>query len=313
MTDSRSGKVLAIMVLAAATILVAGAGMGSAATTWYPNDCGDQTIAYSWSCTEQTTVSSPAIATQGNVDIGNDTIIVDIKLSNIPATLTFNQEFTPDDAREHEWGVYIDMDNNPSTGSSYRVEGCEIAISLENFKFPGSTQYDDTILGGTQHNTWIFNETTRHWRYGHEIDATVNYSTNTITMTASKEWEELRDVEVTDGFYFIASYRYAADEISKDITSRSDGSNVITDPEGDVPYGFIDIIQGSLDVSQTSEPVNKGDLNSDGILTPADAAIALQLAATGAHNPAADVSGDDRVTSLDALMIMQAAAGSIEL
>jgi len=76
----------------------------------------------------------------------------------------------------------------------------------------------------------------------------------------------------------------------KDITSRSDGSNVITDPEGDVPYDFIDILQGSLDVCQTSEPVNKGDLNS-----------------------AADVSGDDRVTSLDFLMIPKAAAGHMEL
>jgi len=56
-----------------------------------------------------------------------------------------------------------------------------------------------------------------------------------------------------------------------------------------------------------------GDLNGDGILTPADAAIALRLAATGAHDPAADVSGDDRVTSLDALMILQAAAGRVEL
>jgi len=41
--------------------------------------------------------------------------------------------------------------------------------------------------------------------------------------------------------------------------------------------------------------------------------IALGLAATGAHNPAADVSGDDHVTSLDALMILQAAAGRLEL
>jgi len=56
-----------------------------------------------------------------------------------------------------------------------------------------------------------------------------------------------------------------------------------------------------------------GDLNSDGILTPADAAIALRIAASGAHNPAADVSGDGRVTSLDALMILKAAAGMIEL
>ena len=57
----------------------------------------------------------------------------------------------------------------------------------------------------------------------------------------------------------------------------------------------------------------RGDLNSDGILTPADAAIALKLAASGAHAPAADVGGDDRVTSLDALMILQAAAGAIRL
>jgi len=69
----------------------------------------------------------------------------------------------------------------------------------------------------------------------------------------------------------------------------------------------------STEFSFTTVSGIKGDLNSDGILTPADAAIALRLAASGAHNPAADVSGDDRVTSLDALMILQAAAGSIEL
>ena len=50
-----------------------------------------------------------------------------------------------------------------------------------------------------------------------------------------------------------------------------------------------------------------GDLNHDGILTPADAAIALQLAASGGWDPAADVNHDSRITSLDALMILQAA------
>jgi hypothetical protein len=38
-----------------------------------------------------------------------------------------------------------------------------------------------------------------------------------------------------------------------------------------------------------------------------DAAIDLQLAASGGWNAGADVSNDDRVTSLDALMIMQVA------
>ena len=45
----------------------------------------------------------------------------------------------------------------------------------------------------------------------------------------------------------------------------------------------------------------------------ADAAIALQLAATGGRDPAADVDDDDRITPLDALMILQAVGGVIEL
>lgn len=51
-----------------------------------------------------------------------------------------------------------------------------------------------------------------------------------------------------------------------------------------------------------------GDLNSDGVLTTADAAIALRIAVCGGYDPVADVNNDDVVTSLDALMIMQAAS-----
>ena len=57
----------------------------------------------------------------------------------------------------------------------------------------------------------------------------------------------------------------------------------------------------------------KGDLNHDGTLTPADAVISLQIAASGGCDGAADVSGDNRITSLDALMILQAAARAISL
>jgi parallel beta-helix repeat protein len=57
----------------------------------------------------------------------------------------------------------------------------------------------------------------------------------------------------------------------------------------------------------------KGDLDGDGEMTATDAAIALQLVASGRYNPAGDVSGDGQVTPLDALMIVQAAAGGIAL
>ena len=64
--------------------------------------------------------------------------------------------------------------------------------------------------------------------------------------------------------------------------------------------------------------LQKGDLNGDNPITPADAAIALAIAAGScpcepATLTAADVSGGGHVTSLDALMILQAAAGRIEL
>ena len=98
-----------------------------------------------------------------------------------------------------------------------------------------------------------------------------------------------------------------------------------TDPDGDgigndphpIPGGG-----GSIDRFPLMHPwtsPQKGDLNSDGSVTPADAAIALTIAAGGSAScdaatlAAADVSGDNRVTSLDALMILQAAAGAIEL
>ena len=55
-----------------------------------------------------------------------------------------------------------------------------------------------------------------------------------------------------------------------------------------------------------------GDVNHDGVITTADAVIALQMAVgTVPPNEEADVNSDSAVTSLDALMIQQAAAGAI--
>ena len=63
-----------------------------------------------------------------------------------------------------------------------------------------------------------------------------------------------------------------------------------------------------------NEAYQRGDLNHDNEITPADAVIALQIAVgSQPFDGAADVSGDGQVTALDALMILQAAVGAIEL
>ena len=60
-------------------------------------------------------------------------------------------------------------------------------------------------------------------------------------------------------------------------------------------------------------PSQKGDLNGDNKITPADAVIVLTIAASGGENYNADVDGDGKVTALDGLMILQAAADNIEI
>ncbi len=48
-------------------------------------------------------------------------------------------------------------------------------------------------------------------------------------------------------------------------------------------------------------------------LTPADAVIALEMAVRGGYSAEVDVNGDNKITSLDALMILQSAAEDMEL
>ena len=93
------------------------------------------------------------------------------------------------------------------------------------------------------------------------------------------------------------------------------GTDNNTDGIGDTPHpipGGTSTDRVPL-MQQWSDTPPKGDLNGDKQITPADAAIALRIAASGAHDDAADVSGDGSVTSLDALMILQAAADAIDL
>ena len=62
---------------------------------------------------------------------------------------------------------------------------------------------------------------------------------------------------------------------------------------------------GLFDFNLTLGPI-PGDVSGDGHLTTADATIVLQMTVRGEYSEVADVSEDDTVTSLDALMILQA-------
>jgi len=155
---------------------------------------------------------------------------------------------------------------------------------------------------------------------------TISYDSNVIqinSVTAGDVGTPTANINNTAGTTTIAAYVSTTTGPDSPITFANIellavGSNGETSPLTLVITTLSDADGNSVD----AEPISgvfvigtiKGDLNSDGILAPADAAIALQIAVgSRPFDDAADVNHDSRVTSLDALMILQAAAGAISL
>jgi hypothetical protein len=173
-------------------------------------------------------------------------VVLRMELINIPATLTFQQDFMPDFGCEYEWGATIDVDNNAATGDD---EGCEVLIILISNKQPGSEPYDAAIDEGTRHDTYVWDENDLVWMRAHhnEMDVAVDYASNTITMVAPKAWEELAGLNENSRFQFHA-FCQIPEGIGFDETSYTQGLGIVDDPIGDGEYDFTDIVQCSLSV-----------------------------------------------------------------
>jgi hypothetical protein len=88
--------------------------------------------------------------------------------------------------------------------------------------------------------------------YGHAIKAEIDYNTNTIMIIVREDLAELADLDITDRFRVITDY-YSPGGPSWDETSENQpGSNMVSDPEGDVGYDFIDILEGKIEYRSPS-------------------------------------------------------------
>jgi len=237
------------------------------------------------------------------------------------------------------YGIYLEsssdnrlLDNTISNNNN----GIELRSSSNNTltgNTVNSNRYDGIYLDSSSDNRLLTNTASNN-EYGIEL---YNSSDNTLTgNTASNNdygiyLDDSSDNLIYNNYWSNANNVYddgsnrwniTINNIPNIIGGPSIGGNywgdyTCTDPDGDgfgeEPYSITGGENFDYNPLCLSGASVKGDLNGDGDLTPADAAIALRLAATGVHNDAADVSGDGSVTSLDALMIIQAAAGMLEL
>jgi hypothetical protein len=187
--------------------------------------------------------------------------LITLKLKNVPESLTFYQDYVGDNILEHGWAVEIDTDDNASTGDS---NGYDIQISINNYKIPGMAPTIMPIMDATRKHTWIYTDpspTLGPGTKGHPIRAEIDSNTDTIKMIVREDFAELADLDITDRFRFTAYYQSPTGFISDNTSENLPGSNMVSDPEGDVGYDFIDILEGKIEYRS---PVPTPDIKANG-------------------------------------------------
>ncbi|GAI22223.1 unnamed protein product, partial [marine sediment metagenome] len=82
----------------------------------------------------------------------------------------------------------------------------------------------------------------------------IDHDTKSIIMIAKQSWEEFADFDINDRFC-CKTYYYSPSGSVQDITSDNPpGSNIVSDPEGDVSYSFVDITGGKVQLPDTIPP-----------------------------------------------------------
>ena len=164
---------------------------------------------------------------------------------------------------------YHDISANVSDGSITVPQPPKPFFICGNISYKNGTLCNNPTVSITNLNN------SRKWMAG----TSGNYYQISLTSGIDLNASEVLRFDVTDGVYF-------------SITDHT----VIDDEVDDGRLSSHNLTLGPM----------LGDVNGDGNLTTADAAIVLRMAVSGEYSEVADVSRDDIVTSLDALMILQA-------
>ena len=219
-------------------------------------------------------------------------------------------------ASNNNYGIYMFVSGNNNTltnNTASNNSNCGIYLysssnnTLENNTAMDSNTYDGIALSSSSNNTLKNNNASDNSRIGIGMwDSSNNtiYHNNLINNTNSNAYDN--GINTWDNDY-PSGGNYYSDYNGTDTDTDTNGIGDTTHP---IPGGR------SVDYFPLMQPWNgdmpqKGDLNGDGQITAADAAIALRMAVSGERDDDADMNMDGRVSSVDALIIMQAAAACI--
>jgi Carboxypeptidase regulatory-like domain/Secretion system C-terminal sorting domain len=168
----------------------------------------------------------------------SDSVIIKLKLDKIPDTLRFSHGYVSDYSIEYWWGVLFDVDGDINTGNN----GCEIEIALIHAKYPGDPEFVSDIINGTIHVLLEWDGSTGYTIHS-DVDVRIDPTDNkTLLMVVPKSWTELNQITSQSKYYAHSSYYSSSGVIYFDNTSVGKDMVTITDPVGDVPYNFIDIV-----------------------------------------------------------------------
>jgi len=228
-----------------------------------------------------------------------------------------NNTLTNNTASDNDYGIYLSYSSNntlmSNTANSNNDDGIQLSFSSNNTltgNTANSNNYDGIILYNSSNNNITCNWVQDNARYGFHLssgstDNIISYNniiTNGNYNTTSGGWEwqfymgQCQPVEVKHNYW------------GAGMNDSTIDASIYDDDES--PYrGGVEFYPFETDpITCTPAP------DESSTFTTADAVIALQIAAgSRPSDPRWDVSRDGSVTSLDALMILQAAAGSIEI
>jgi phosphodiesterase/alkaline phosphatase D-like protein len=203
------------------------------------------------------------------IGLGTDSILIRIRLRNIPDSLTFSQSHVGDYYNDYIWAMLFDVDGDPTTGTN----GCEIEIELTHYKKPGERPFVSTIINGTSHVLveWVGN----YGYYRHEdVKAWIDSADpNTVVIAVPKSWSEVASINQNTRFHVYAFY-YSVSGPESDETNVASGGT-ISDPVGDAAYDFIDIVSGSWNL-------NSGTSTSPTVTTSAATSVTSSSATLNA-------------------------------